>query len=75
MRRFRRNKEIKSYWWGENDCPKKVDDHSMDELRYYICSKPEATKSARQKTTIQKDKDTLLRKMRYSKLQKLQGKS
>ena len=60
-------REIKSYWWGENDSPKKVDDHSMDELRYYVCSKPEASKNLKPKTAIQKDKDTLLRKLRYSK--------
>lgn len=33
-------REFKSYWWGGNDSPKKTDDHSLDELRYYIMSKP-----------------------------------
>lgn len=33
-------REIKSYWWGEGDTPKKKDDHALDELRYYIMSKP-----------------------------------
>lgn len=35
--------EIKSYRWkpGGNDEPKKVNDHAMDELRYYIMSRPE----------------------------------
>ncbi|MBQ9716077.1 MAG: hypothetical protein IJV77_06690, partial [Clostridia bacterium] len=60
-------REIKSYWWGENDCPKKVDDHSMDELRYYICSRPEASKQTAQKITIQKDKDLLLRRLRCAR--------
>lgn len=55
-------REIKSYWWGENDCPKKVDDHSMDELRYYICSRPEASKPSEKKTAIQLDKERLSRK-------------
>lgn len=32
-------KEIKSYRWGNDDCPIKREDHAMDELRYYIMSK------------------------------------
>lgn len=57
-------REIKSYWWGENDCPKKVDDHSMDELRYYISSRPEAAKNLCEKTLIQRDKEKLLRRIK-----------
>jgi hypothetical protein len=34
-------REIKSYYWGNNDAPVKKDDHAMDELRYYIMSRPE----------------------------------
>ncbi len=34
-------REIKGYWWGEADVPIKKDDHAMDELRYYIMSRPE----------------------------------
>ena len=29
-------REIKSYFWSDNDVPYKKDDHSLDELRYYI---------------------------------------
>lgn len=57
-------REIKSYWWGENDMPKKIDDHSMDELRYYISSRPDAPKRKIEKTVIQKDKEKLMRKLR-----------
>ncbi len=57
-------REIKSYWWGENDMPKKIDDHSMDELRYYISSRPDAPKRKTEKTVIQKDKEKLMRKLR-----------
>ena len=35
-------REIKGYWWGNADVPIKKDDHAMDELRYYIMSRPEA---------------------------------
>ena len=58
-------REIKSYWWGENDCPKKIDDHSMDELRYYISSRPEARRQVADKTLIQRDKEKLMRKARF----------
>lgn len=29
-------REIKSYFWGDDDVPIKRDDHCLDELRYYI---------------------------------------
>lgn len=29
-------REIKSYFWGDDDVPIKKDDHCLDELRYYI---------------------------------------
>jgi phage terminase large subunit-like protein len=49
-------REIKSYFWGEGDVPQKKDDHAMDDLRYYIMSKPEPAKpAARQLTPIQLD--------------------
>ena len=31
-------REIKSYFWGDDDAPIKKDDHCLDELRYYIMS-------------------------------------
>lgn len=33
-------REIKGYWWGEGDAPKKKDDHALDELRYFVMSRP-----------------------------------
>ncbi len=56
-------REFKSYWWGEGDNPKKVDDHSLDELRYYIMTKPCLTPQKPIKTSIQKDKERLFRKI------------
>ena len=32
--------EFKGYFWGEGDAPVKRDDHCMDELRYYIMTRP-----------------------------------
>lgn len=31
-------REIKAYFWGDDDVPIKKDDHCLDELRYYIMS-------------------------------------
>ncbi len=33
-------REIKGYYWGNGDAPIKADDHAMDELRYYLMSRP-----------------------------------
>lgn len=33
-------RELKSYYWGSGDVPRKVDDHCLDELRYYLMSRP-----------------------------------
>ncbi len=33
-------REIKGYRWGAGDAPVKKDDHALDELRYYLCSRP-----------------------------------
>ena len=56
-------RELKSYWWKEGDVPKKYDDHSLDELRYYLMTKPENEMPKKPKTEIQKDKERLFRKI------------
>ena len=57
-------REIKGYWWGSGDVPKKKDDHALDELRYYIMTKPQAIKQGRELNEIQKDKERLMRKLK-----------
>ena len=54
-------REIKGYFWGNNDLPVKRDDHALDELRYYIMSKPENKIIKSIKNQIQKNKDKLIR--------------
>lgn len=55
-------RELKSYWWGTGDSPVKKDDHAMDELRYYIMSKPKnENKDLRNKTVQEKFKDKLIK--------------
>lgn len=56
-------RELKTYRWGEGENPKKIDDHALDELRYYLMTKPENLPPKVQKTQIQKDKERLFRKI------------
>ena len=57
-------KEIKSYRWGEGDIPIKKDDHALDELRYYIMSRPGKTPPKENLSDIQKDKERLIRRLK-----------
>ena len=59
-------REIKGYYWGSGDTPRKADDHSLDEMRYYLMSKPRKQPVV-VKTDIQKDKERRIRKMRMAK--------
>lgn len=56
-------RELKNYRWGSNDVPKKTDDHALDELRYYLMTKPTYTPPKKEKTDIQKDKEKLFRRI------------
>lgn len=51
-------REIKGYVWGEGESPKKVDDHAMDELRYYLASLVPKKKT---ESEIARDKQKLLK--------------
>lgn len=57
-------RELKTYRWGAGDQPIKKDDHAVDELRYYIMSKPEPKEIKIVKNDIQKDKEKLIKKLR-----------
>ncbi len=57
-------REFKSYWWGKEDTPKKVDDHALDALRYYIMTKPSPTQRISIKSQISLDKERLIKKLR-----------
>ena len=57
-------REIKGYFWGNADVPIKKDDHAMDELRYYIMSKPQAKSVKLEKSEIQKDKEKRFLKLK-----------
>ena len=57
-------REIKGYFWSDNDVPVKKDDHSLDELRYYIQNRPDIPIKNVEKTLVQKDKDRLIKKLK-----------
>lgn len=57
-------KELKSYWWGDEDLPIKKDDHCLDEMRYYLMTKAQEKQIKNFKTDIQKDKEKLIKKLK-----------
>ena len=61
--------EMKRYWWSSGDAPIKKDDHALDELRYYLCSKPDIPRMPVTKSEITKDKERLFKKLRQNRWQ------
>lgn len=66
-------REIKGYWWGKEDTPIKRDDHALDELRYFIMSRPKTDAVKKQLSVIQKDKERLMRKLRKNRREVIEG--
>lgn len=56
-------REIKTYYWGNNDSPTKRDDHAMDELRYYLSARHSQLSGDNSKSWVQKDKERLYKKL------------
>ena len=56
--------ELKGYYWGSGDAPRKTDDHALDEMRYFLMSKPKKSPPIFKKTEIQKDKERLARRLK-----------
>ncbi len=57
-------REIKGYFWGDGDAPIKKDDHALDEMRYYLMTKP-ISKFHEKKNAIQKDKERMSRRLKW----------
>jgi len=55
-------REIKGYFWSDGDLPVKRDDHSMDELRYYLMTKPCGEREKVVKSAVRRDKEKRMRK-------------
>ena len=66
-------REIKSYFWGSGDMPRKKDDHALDELRYYISSRPRPHRADEKKSEIAKDKERLMRRGRAARQTQRRG--
>ncbi len=60
-------REIKSYWWGDQDLPIKKDDHCLDEMRYYIMNIQTPIKSTQEKSQISKEKERLIKKLQNNR--------
>lgn len=60
-------RELKGYRWGNNDLPAKKDDHALDELRYYLCSRPEPKRLLESKSVIARDKEKLIRRLKANR--------
>lgn len=58
-------RELKSYRWGKGDNPIKEDDHCLDELRYYIMSRPENKRPKEKLNIIQLEKERLIRLLKF----------
>lgn len=55
-------REFKTYFWSSGDNPVKKDDHCLDELRYYLMTKPHARE--RPKSAIERHKEKIIRRNR-----------
>ncbi len=60
-------KELKGYWWGNGDAPVKRNDHAMDELRYFVTSRPENKPPKKEPAKTALYKERLLRLRRATK--------
>ena len=56
-------REFKKYRWGNSNTPIKNDDHALDELRYYIMNISSNKNQNTHKSTIQKDKEKLIKQL------------
>lgn len=59
-------RELKGYYWGSGDAPRKADDHSLDEMRYYLMSKPKKAGLKKEKSVIEQDMERRLRRLKRS---------
>ncbi len=54
-------RELKGYFWGSGDTPKKIADHCLDAARYYLMTRPKKCAPTEEKTVIQTDKERRIR--------------
>lgn len=56
--------EFKGYFWAGGDTPVKKDDHCMDELRYYIMTRPAPHSTEKEISAVGRDKLNKIKKLR-----------
>lgn len=62
-------REIKGYFWSDGDLPIKRDDHSMDELRYYLMSKPRGVSERPIKSAVTLDKEKRMKRIKNDRFE------
>lgn len=63
-------REFKSYFWGSGESPVKRDDHAMDELRYFLMSRPRPAERKFCEGEIARDKAKRIRRLRMARRRK-----
>ena len=66
-------REFKSYFWGAGASPVKRDDHAMDELRYFLMSRPRRAVREEAPNAVLKDKERRIRALMRQKRGKLES--
>lgn len=56
--------EFKGYYWAGGDTPVKRDDHCMDELRYYVMTRPSPPKKETSASKMEQDKLKRIKRLR-----------
>ena len=54
--------EFTGYFWADGDSPVKKDDHCMDELRYFVMSRPKPSEKSGSLSPIAEDKNKRIRR-------------
>ncbi|MCH5147520.1 MAG: terminase family protein [Clostridiales bacterium] len=60
--------EFKGYFWAGGDTPVKRDDHCMDELRYYIMTRPVPPQKEREVTAVERDKLNRIKRLKNKRI-------
>ena len=55
--------EFKTYFWADGDAPVKKDDHCMDELRYFIMTRPKPAVKTEEASPVLQDKLRRIRRL------------
>jgi hypothetical protein len=58
--------EFMGYSWADGDTPVKKEDHAMDELRYFVMSKPKPAEKEVEASPLKMDKMRRIRRLKRS---------